>query len=168
MNVEKLLFLFHSKSTIMAPRSLTPLHLALIAIVFLVAGVLLGRIFFERTIVVREGTADTPAAMTSVNLMIDNGEIVRTWNTISWNEAMSIMHLLEKVAATGNIAMETEIGPDGLPRILAIDGVTNDPEGDLYWQYWVNNNYEPRTPSKYYLKPGDIVVWKYIKTQTPS
>jgi hypothetical protein len=152
----------------MTPKRSTLLHLALVAVTFLVTGLLFGWIFFERTVIVREGTADTPAAMTSVNLMIDNGTTVRTWNTISWNEAMSIMHLLEKVATTGNITMNTELGPDGLPRVLTIDNISNDPEQDLSWQYWVNNNYEPRTPSKYYLKPGDIVVWKYIKTQTPS
>ena len=47
----------------------------------LVIGALLGGTFHKETVVVREGTADTPAAQTSVNLMIDNGHgSVRTWN----------------------------------------------------------------------------------------
>jgi hypothetical protein len=35
----------------------------------------------------------------------------------------------------------------------------------MRWQYWINNTYEPRIASKYFLKPGDIVEWKYVKEQ---
>lgn len=113
----------------------------------------------KEKIVVREGTADNPAAITSVNLMITDGNgVVNTWNTITHHEAMSVMDLLETVHATGNIVLTTKSGTGGSPDIAAIDGVANDPEQQLRWQYWVNNMKQERAPAKYYLKPGDIVV----------
>ena len=46
-------------------------------------GALLGASFHKETVVVREGTADTPAAQSSVNLMIDYGNgTIKTWNTV--------------------------------------------------------------------------------------
>ena len=79
-----------------------------IFIIGLVVGALLGGTFHKETIVVREGTADTPAALTSVNLMIDDGHgSVKTWNTVSWHEAMSVMDLMDLVASTGNITYTT-------------------------------------------------------------
>ena len=132
----------------------------------LVLGVFVGATFFKKTITVRQGTADTPAAMTSVNLMIDFGTgTIKTWNTISWHEAMSVQNLMEFVASTKNITMTAATAPDGNATVGAIDNITNDTKTSMRWQYWVNNNYEPRTSSKYFLKPGDIVVWKYVKEQ---
>lgn len=129
----------------------------------LAIGILLGALFHKETVVVREGTADTPAALTSVNLMIDNGKgKVTTWNTISWHEAMSIMDLLEFVASTKNITLTTN---KERTRVESIDGVLATGTSSERWQYWVDNVYEPRTANKYYLKPGDIIVWKFVKEQ---
>ena len=129
----------------------------------LAIGILLGALFHKETVVVREGTADTPAALTSVNLMIDNGKgKVTTWNTISWHEAMSIMDLLEFVASTKNITLTTN---KERTRVESIDGVLATGTSSARWQYWVDNVYEPRTANKYYLKPGDIVVWKFTQPQ---
>lgn len=138
----------------------------IIALLMLLLGVLLGATFYKETIVVREGTADTPAAMTSVNLMIDEGNgTVKTWNTVSWHEAMSVLDLLEAVAATKNITLLTANNAAKQEAVTTINGITNDTREGKRWQYWVNNTYEPRVASKYYLKPGDIVVWKYVKEQ---
>lgn len=128
-------------------------------------GVALGAFFHKETIIVRENTADTPAAMRSVNLMVDygNGE-VRTWNTVSWHEAMSVVDLLTIVGAADNITVSTEGVDEKNLVVIAVNGIaTNEEER---WQYWVNNTYEPRVASKYFLKPGDIVVWKFVKEQT--
>lgn len=113
----------------------------------------------KERVVVREGTPDNPAAISSVHLMINYGDgNIRTWNTITHHEAMSVMNLLETVHAAGNITLTTTIGANGLPEIAAIDGVANDPSSGLRWQYWVNNVIPHRSVTKYYLKPGDIVV----------
>ncbi len=133
----------------------------IILVIGLVVGAILGGTFHKETIVVREGTADTPAALTSVNLMIDNGRgSVRTWNTVSWHEAMSILDLLQFVADSKNITLEKT--PTG---VLSIDGLRNATSTGERWQYWVNNTYEPKVPNKYYLKPGDIVLWKFVSPQ---
>ena len=137
-----------------------------IALVSLVLGATLGATFHKETVVVREGTANTPAAMTSVNLMIDYGNgTVKTWNTVSWHEAMSVLDLMKTVAGANAITLLTKDTGSNLSTVQSIDGITNESKTSMRWQYWVNNNYEPRIASKYYLKPGDLVVWKYVKEQ---
>mgnify|MGYP001011367720 CR=1 FL=1 len=111
----------------------------------------------------RIGTADTPAALTSVNIMIDDGHgSVRTWNTVEWHEAMSVMDLLELLATTRNITYEPA---KDRARVVAIDDVRTSGTSTERWRYWVNNTYEPALPNKYYLKPGDIVLWKFVRDQ---
>lgn len=137
----------------------------LVALLSLGAGILIGSTFLKEVVVVREGTADTPAAMSSVNIMIDygNGKI-KTWNTVSWHESMSIMNLLETLASANGIILLTKESGKGLV-VESIDGIRNDSKTGTRWQYWINNIREPRVPGKYYLKPGDLVVWKYVKEQ---
>lgn len=138
-----------------------------IALVSLVLGATLGATFHKETVVVREGTANTPAAMTSVNLMIDYGNgTIKTWNTVSWHEAMSVLDLMKTVAGANAITLLTKDSGSGLTTVQSIDSITNESNTSMRWQYWVNNNYEPRIASKYYLKPGDLVVWKYVKEQS--
>jgi hypothetical protein len=146
--------LYHSKITL------------LVAIISTITGIGLGAFFHKETIVVREGTADTPAAMSSVNLMIDDGTgKVRTWNTVSWHETMSTIDLLEMVHGAKEITLFTGSNKESGDFVSSIDGIANDTSANLRWQYWVNNIYEPRTASRYFLKPGDIVLWKYTVEQ---
>ena len=137
-----------------------------VALVSLVLGIVLGATFHKETVVVREGTANTPAAMTSVNLMIDYGNgTIKTWNTVSWHESMSVLDLMSTVAEARGITMLTKDQAGGLLGVQSIDGIQNENTTNMRWQYWVNNNYEPRIASKYYLKPGDLIVWKYVTEQ---
>jgi hypothetical protein len=132
----------------------------------LAVGVFIGATFFEKTIVVREGTPNTPAAMSSVNLMIDYGNgTIRTWNTVSWHEAMSVMDLIAMIASAREITLLTKESGNKVITVESIDGTRSDSAARLRWQYWVNNTYEPRAAGKYYLKPGDIVLWKYVREQ---
>jgi hypothetical protein len=137
----------------------------LLALGFVIGGAL-GASLHKETIIVRQGTADTPAALTSVNLMIDYGTgTVRTWNTVTWHEAMSVLNLTETVTGAETIPLLTKADKDGLTTVASIDGIQNDAKTNMRWQYWINNTYEPRIASKYFLKPGDIVEWKYVKEQ---
>ncbi len=132
----------------------------------LVIGGALGAMLHKETIIVRPNVADTPAALTSVNLMIDYGNgTVKTWNTVTWHESLSILNLMEDVTGAEAIPMLTKETNEGQLTVDSIDGFTNDTQSRTRWQYWVNNTYEPRVASKYYLKPGDIVVWKYVVEQ---
>ena len=137
-----------------------------ILILGLIIGAFLGASFHKETVVVREGTANTPAALSSVNLMIDYGNgSIKTWNTVSWNEAMSVLDLMQKVANAKEVAMTAKPDAKGVNTLDSIDNISNDPKQNLRWQFWVDNTYEPRTADKYYLKPGDIVLWKYVRDQ---
>jgi hypothetical protein len=141
-------------------------YVALFAAGLLIGGGL-GASLHKETIVVRQGVADTPAAMTSVNLMIDYGTgTIRTWNTVSWHEAMSVLNLMEMVTGAEVIPLLTKEDKGGLATISSINGIQNDAKTNMRWQYWINNTYEPRIASKYFLKPGDIVLWKYAAEQT--
>ncbi len=135
-------------------------------LVCVLLGMFLGAtLFHKETVMVRQGTADTSAAMTSVNLMIDDGGgTIKTWNTVTWHEAMSVLNLMETVAAANAITLLTK-KVDGDDTIESVNNIVNDQKTDMRWQYWVNNTYEPRVASKYFLKPGDLVVWKYAKEQ---
>jgi hypothetical protein len=130
-------------------------------IVGIVIGVPVGAYLWpSKEIVVREGTPDNPAAISSVNLMVNYGNgTIKTWNTITHHESMSVLDLLQKVHAANNIVLTT--GPDesGAIKVRSIDEISEDPDKGLGWHYWVNNTREPRIAGKYYLKPGDIVVW---------
>lgn len=144
---------------------ITPVRMYLSAIIIaLLIGFGLGALVFRKTLIVKQGTADNPAAVSSVNLMIDYGNgIVRNWNTVSWHEAMSVMDLVDLVASTGAIKLEKETVEGSKYRVGSIDDMKNDSSVGRRWQYWVNNTYEPRVASKYYLKPGDLVILIYAK-----
>lgn len=131
----------------------------------IVLGVPLGATLWPKEkVIVRQGTPDTPAAVTSVNLMINYASgTVKTWNTITHHESMSVLNLLETVHAAGGIVLLTGADGSGKSGVFSIDGLGNDPKSGLSWHFWVNNVYEPRAASKYYLRPGDIVVWSYTK-----
>jgi Domain of unknown function (DUF4430) len=140
----------------------------LVSLTSMLVGVALGAYFHKETIIVREGTADTPAAMTSVNLMVDAGDgAIKTWNTVSWHESMSVLNLLETVAGAKGVVLLTKENDKGDLFVESIDGYANTQKGTstTRWQYWINNTYEPRIASKYYMKPGDIVLWKYVTEQ---
>ncbi len=141
----------------------TPWSVAISVALLIAVGYALGAAFAPEKVVVRQGTAENPAAESSVNLMLDYGNgIVRTWNTVTWHESMSALDLLEEVAGTKVISTEKET-IDGKDLLRSVDGIANDPKEGRRWQFWVNNVYEPRVISKTYLKPGDIIVVSYAK-----
>jgi hypothetical protein len=72
------------------------------------------------------------------------------------------MDLIDQVAQTGTIQYEKET-IDGKIRVGSVDGIKNS--NGQRWQFWVNNTYEPRVASKYYLRPGDLVILIYAKEQ---
>lgn len=153
----------------MKQRLLRSKLIIVVTILSILSGILVGAYFHKETVVVREGTPDTPAAMSSVNLMIDHGDgTIRTWNTVSWHESMSVLNLLETVAAAKEIVLLTKNNTNNDRSVVSINALMNMANGtsSVRWQYWVNNTYEPRIASKYYLKPGDIVMWKYVIEQT--
>ena len=153
----------------MKHRSFRPQFVFVIALCSVLLGALIGAYFHKETVVVRVGTADTPAAMTSVNLMVDHGDgTIKTWNTISWHESMSILNLLETVAGAKEIVLTTKDDTKKGLLVESMDGFANMTKGTstTRWQFWINNTYEPRVASKYYLRPGDMVMWKYFAEQT--
>ncbi len=145
-------------------RLANPTYTIVLALLSALIGGAIGATLNKETVVVREGTPNTPAAMSSINLMVDfgNGE-VRTWNTVSWHEAMSVLNTLETISANSGLVLRTNDEGDNNVTVTSINDIANT--ATMRWQYWINNTYEPRIASKYYIKPGDIVVWKYVLEQ---
>lgn len=119
----------------------------------------LGYVLSNDTIIVKKAAPETPAMLSSVNLMVVSPEGVKTWNTVEWAEAMTPLSLLEKVAAVGEITIKKGTKGDGSTSIAAINDVTADKTNS--WRYFVGNTEPPRAPDKYSLKPGDNVVWVF-------
>lgn len=144
----------------------SPAYTVGLALISALIGGAIGATLHKETVVVRESTPNTPAAMSSINLMVDfgNGE-VRTWNTVSWHEAMSVLNTLETIAMNNGLVLNTDDKGDNNVTVTSINGVANDKATNMRWQYWINNTYEPRIASKYYIKPSDIIVWKYVVEQ---
>ena len=68
------------------------------------------------------------------------------------------------IAVSGFVAKGTITG--GVVRATQyVNGVATAGTTTERWQFWVNNTYEPKIPNKYYLKPGDIVLWKFVQDQ---
>jgi hypothetical protein len=139
-------------------------QLSLYTIVTFLVGVSLGGglgyVLSSDTVIVRKETPDTPAALSSVNLMIVSDKEVKTWNTVSWNETMTPLSLLEKVSGVGEISFQKNVGKDGATQVFTINEVSNDDAGRR-WRIFVNNVEPARAPDKYSLKPGDMVVWAF-------
>lgn len=120
----------------------------------------LGYVLSSDTVVVRQGTPNTPAAITSVNLMIVDGDDVKTWNTVDWHETMTPLELLQKVGGASGFSIKVDKDATGAPIVTSVG---TGKEDGIPWRYFVNNTEPPRPADGYSLKPGDIVVWVHAK-----
>jgi hypothetical protein len=79
---------------------------------------------------------------------------------------MSVQDLLGSLVSARAIELQTDV-VDGIETVRGIDGVENDSASGRVWRWWVNNTEIPRPAAKYYLKPGDIVLWRYGSSESP-
>lgn len=110
-------------------------------------------------------TANPPES--SVNLMIDygNGEI-QAFNDLEITDGQTAYDLLKKVAAENNLDLKIkDYGGSAGAFIEAINKIENSLTKNQYWQYWVNNRYAEIGAGQYELKAGDVLEWKYVKSQ---
>jgi len=101
------------------------------------------------------------------SLMIDffDGKIL-TCNNQKLTEKRTVFDLLETCSAKKDNSFEFkyELYPEMGTLISKIGEKKNGEEGK-YWQFWVNNQYSQVGVSGYQLQNGDIVEWKFMKSQ---
>ena len=101
------------------------------------------------------------------SLMIDffNGKIL-TCNNQRLTEKRTVFDLLEicSTKQDNSFELKYELYPEMGVFITQI-GDTKDGEEGRYLQFWVNNQYSQVGASSYRLQDGDIVEWKFIKSQ---
>jgi len=102
-----------------------------------------------------------------VSLMLDFGaDELKTFNNLTLPRNSTILDLLKKVSTENNLALKyKDFGGDLGVLIETIGDKTNNTKENIYWQYWVNNQYAQVGAGAYQLKNGDAVEWKYTKSQ---
>ncbi len=100
----------------------------------------------------------------SASLMIDygNGTLKTFERSLSPNETM--LQLLTDAAKESGIGLETK-NYGSLGVLVVQIGQMKNGDGEKYWQYWVNNIAPPLGADKYIVQPGDVIEWKFIKSQ---
>ena len=96
--------------------------------------------------------------------MIDygNGTLKTFERSLSPNETM--LQLLTDAAKESGIGLETK-NYGSLGVLVVQIGQMKNGDGEKYWQYWVNNIAPPLGADKYIVQPGDVIEWKFIKSQ---
>jgi hypothetical protein len=138
----------------------------LILIIVFAAGLLVGFGWMQKP-AVAPTTSEERGARFSVELMLDygNGKI-QTFNDIDLNPGQTVFNLLEKVTQEHELEFSfKDYGANLGAFIESINKVRNDPVQDMFWHYWVNNHYAQLGASSYQLTDGDVVMWKYTKSQ---
>ena len=102
-----------------------------------------------------------------VSLMLDyGGGVIKTYNDIALPVDATAFDKLKKVTTDNNLELKyKDYGGDLGVLIETIGDKTNDVKTNTFWEYWVNNNHAPVGAGSYKLKNGDIVEWKYGKSQ---
>jgi hypothetical protein len=74
----------------------------------------------------------------------------------------TVLSALQDIAARQGFAVAaTDYGASG-KLVTGVDDVINDAANNSFWQYWVNSQYAPVAADAFSLKPGDVVMWKYV------
>ena len=137
----------------------------------LILGVVSSSFFFQRTIDKRiqdlENSFQREEKEITASLMIDfsDGRII-VCNNQKLAQDQSVFDLLKICSQNSKNPFELkyEIHPEWGAFVKRIGDKENGQEGK-YWQYWVNNEYAKVGASSFRLKNGDIVEWKFIKSQ---
>lgn len=92
------------------------------------------------------------SAATDITIIIDFGNgSIRQYTEVYGSDVLNVTESILEVEMywIGDLAYMT-----------AIDGVANNPNDGLFWQYWVNGELGPVAVNKYQLNDGDILEWK--------
>jgi hypothetical protein len=100
-----------------------------------------------------------------VSAMIDTGEDLLGFLDIDITEAGTVWAVLEKLSNQEESLTVSSIdfGDIGM-MINDINGFKNGND-NVYWQFWVNNEYADISADNYALKDGDVILWKFTSSR---
>ncbi len=110
----------------------------------------------------REALSVERGASSTASLMLDYGDgSVKVYKDLSVATGETMMQLLEKTTQDAKLEFTTK-SYAGLGKIVESIGRKKNGANNMYWQYWVNNQYVPVGAESYVVKPGDVISWKFI------
>lgn len=141
----------------------------LVKIVIIIAVLFAGIYYGEKYLVTPKTTIDKIATPTveeqtvKVSLILNYGnDQVKTFTDVNLGTDTTALALLKKVTTENNIELKyKDYGGDLGVFVEAIGNVAGDTKANKFWQYWVNGQLAQVGASKYELKDGDMVEWKY-------
>lgn len=138
--------------------------ISLIIGIFLLRGLVNLPKIGQPSVIIEEKQEIQPEIVVSLRLDLSERNI-KTFNNIQLGEEKTVFALLKKVTQENNLELSYKEYPDLGVFIESIDNFANDPGRNLWWQYWVNEEYGQVGTSNFILKNGDIVEWKYVESQ---
>jgi hypothetical protein len=94
---------------------------------------------------------------TNLNLKIDFGnETILQFSSVN---GTSVLNATQSV-----VSVQSDWYGDSA-FVTSIEGVPNDPDAGLWWQYWVNEELAPVAANKYIPQEGDVIAWKRLPPQ---
>lgn len=109
---------------------------------------------------VRPVLLETPAVIRG-SLMLDFGDgTIKTYELTP--KENTVLGLLRAAAEKNKFEVDCSDSKFGV-FVEAIAGVKNTTE--KFWQFWVNNKFGDKAADRYEIKDGDVVEWKFIKSQ---
>jgi hypothetical protein len=99
--------------------------------------------------------------VTNLTLQInfDNGTII-TWTNITLTDRYT--SVFDLIAGKASIKYKIfRFGESAYFYLTEINGLQENLEQALYWQYWVNGVYTSVGANGFQLRDNDIVVWRY-------
>lgn len=102
-----------------------------------------------------------------VSLILNFGDSdIKKFNNIVLRDNFTVFDILKEIIAANNINFDyKDYGGDMGVFVNAIGEKTNNFNSGYYWQYWINGQYSKVGASSYKLKAGDVVEWKYAKSE---
>lgn len=132
----------------------------IIAIVILSGGLFFGFLWGQQM-----RLEDQHVEVGQVSFMIDFGEgAIKTYIEEPIVGNITMFEILEQITAENNLIFDSE-SYEGLGILVTQIGEKRNGEDGKYWQYWVNNRFAAVSADTYNLHGGDVILWKFLKTQ---
>jgi hypothetical protein len=103
----------------------------------------------------------------TVSIMVDTGDdSVVVYDNLPVAEDSTMFDVLRSLQSSDTLELTYEdYGPDMGVLITGIGDHINGANDNAYWQYWINNSYAIVGVSSQQLRPGDVILWKYVSSQ---
>lgn len=99
-----------------------------------------------------------------VNLIINDGDLVKGYADINLPSPPSVLEVLETVSQSANFSLVVDHSSSLGAFVKQIGDKVNG-DNQRYWQYWVDGRQPMTAADKYVLQGGETVLWTFSKSQ---